>query len=434
MVKNKIKVLMLGWEFPPIINGGLGVACFGIAGELVKKVGLTLIIPQSSLDAKIEGLELIGLNHQKVKRLIKEDREKLEIFEDVHYIEANLDPYSQEVFKEFQYYNEKTKKGETIREEEIYDDHNIFLSDELYGADLNKKVIEYTKRVIKISEQSSFDIIYAHDWMTFVAGLELKKRTGKPLVIHVHSLSFDRVGVKDRSWVYSIEKLAMKQADVIIPVSSYTGRVCAQHYDADFKKIHPVYNGVEKIDAVQEEKSFSERLVLFLGRVTVQKGPNVFLEIATKVLEKNENVRFVVAGDGDQLKGLMSTGIYEELGSKIHFTGFLDREKVNKVLSMADVYCMPSVSEPFGLSALEAAQFRVPAVISKQSGVSEVLSGALKADYWDSDKMASHVLNLLDDDLLKKEVIKQSLKDLEELTWASAVAKIEDIFKKVMSR
>lgn len=429
LLNMKKKVLMLGWEFPPIINGGLGVACYGIAKELSQLVDLSLIIPKSSRDFKVDQLNVIGLNHLGTLSTDSIDQKHIEVLKELHFVDADLDPYSNEYAGREaleEHVIEKTKKLTTTNNE-----GNIFSSGDLYGISLDKKVLEYTKCVLSLAENMAFDVIYAHDWMTFAAGVELKKRTGKPLVVHVHSLSYDRVGVEDRSWVYSIEKLGMEQADIVVPVSKYTGRVCAQHYDIDYKKIVPVYNGIDAGDIQKGKKNFPEKLVLFLGRITAQKGPEVFLEIASKVLAENENVRFVMAGSGDQLKQMIENGAYKNLGSKFHFTGFLDKKKVEKLLGMADVYCMPSISEPFGLSALEAVQYGVPSVISLQSGAAEVLKGALKANYWDVDLFANHVMNLLNDEKLRKEIVDLSNRDLERLTWEKAGGQLKEVFEKV---
>ena len=415
---------MLGWEFPPMINGGLGVACLGIAKELAKKVDLTLIVPKSSLKFKIENLNLIGLNNQRVADCIAMDELQLEVFDNLYFIDSELNPYAEVNEKD----NSDIREKLFNRTETIVEEGNIFEGNDLYGSSLNKMVVEFTHCVLALAEKMSFDIIYAHDWMTFVAGMELKKRSGKPLILHVHSLSYDRLGQESKGWVYAIEKLAMKAADAIIPVSRYTGRICTQYYEVDFKKIFPVHNGVDTFKILKVNKQFEEKVVLFLGRVTTQKGPSAFIEIASKVFEENKNVRFVIAGAGDQLEGLVKLGVNSELKKRVHFTGFLDREKVNTLLAMTDVYCMPSVSEPFGLSALEAAQFGIPTVLTKQSGAAEVLKGALKADYWDVNLMSMHVLALLSDGELRKEVIETSYLDIQKLTWNSSVKKIIDVF------
>jgi glycogen(starch) synthase len=426
-----MKVLMLGWEFPPVISGGLGVACHAISNELAQKVHLTLIIPQASNELIIDQMEVIGLNQQESLLTDEDEQRVIDTFESITRIKTSIEPYqqdyaSQEVLKKERKVSLKT----TTKQLNV--GANIFSFDDLYGIALDERVIAYTKEVLKIAENKTFDIIYAHDWMTFAAGVELKKRFKKPLVVHVHSLSYDRVGVENNGWVNSLEKIGLNAADCVIPVSNYTGRICTQYYQVDYKKVYPVHNGIEKINTFKEQKAFPEKLVLFLGRVTSQKGPSLFLDIASKVLEKNKDVRFVVAGAGDQLKEVIKEGAYREIGNRLHFTGFLTKDKVHKLLAMSDVYCMPSVSEPFGLSALEAVQFGVPTVISSQSGAAEVLHGALKANYWDVDRMAKHILILLENNKIRELVVNNSLKDLDELTWKKTVARITEVFEKVV--
>ena len=276
-----------------------------------------------------------------------------------------------------------------------------------------------------------FDIIHCHDWMTFPAAMLVKQQSKKPLVVHVHSLEYDRSGPESKNWVFDIEKEAMSKADIVVPVSNYTGSIAQEHYGIAAAKIFPVHNGADTVEVFKVKNEFPEKLVLFLGRVTGQKGPQYFLDIASKVLQHAPNVRFVMAGTGDQLRDLIENGAYKNIGTKFHFTGFLTKEKVHKLLSMTDVYCMPSVSEPFGLSALEAAQFGIPCVISKQSGVSEVLFGALKADFWDIEKMASHIITLLQNNSLKDALVKDAFNDLKNCTWDKAAEKILPLYNKV---
>ena len=226
----------------------------------------------------------------------------------------------------------------------------------------------------------------------------------------------------------------MEQADAVIPVSKYTGTVASGHYGIDPAKVYPVHNGADPVEAFHSKKKFSEKLVLFLGRLTAQKGPEFFLQIAAKVLEKTTNVRFVMAGTGEKLRQLIETGAFNKVGDRFHFTGFLNKQKVNELLSITDIYCMPSVSEPFGLSALEAAQFGIPAVISKQSGVAEVMQGALKADFWDVNKMAQHIVDLCEDEDLYKRVVEQSTADTLNSTWDRAAEKIVTLYEQLLNR
>jgi glycosyltransferase involved in cell wall biosynthesis len=223
----------------------------------------------------------------------------------------------------------------------------------------------------------------------------------------------------------------MREADRVIPVSRYTGEIVHRHYGIPLEKIRPVHNGADPVEAFTTKKKFPEKLVLFLGRLTAQKGPEFFLEIASRVLAENQDVRFVVAGTGEKLRPLIESGAFRGLGGHFHFTGFLSPEKVRELLAMTDIYCMPSVSEPFGLSALEAAQFGIPAVISKQSGVAEVLRGALKADFWDVELMAGHINRLLTDEGLRQQVIAQARSDIASSTWDAAARKVIDVYHEV---
>jgi glycogen(starch) synthase len=428
---KRLRVLKLGWEFPPLINGGLGVACLGLSRALAKHVDLTVLVPKASPGAAFDGFNLRGLNELTVEELEKvEERYRYESFAHVRNIPVELNPYDDGLLAE-----SIEVKGSTVQDifsRTTQRQLEAFKIGELYGPDLGSKVIEFSKVAAKIALLESFDLIHAHDWMTFLAGVEVKKATGKPLIVHVHALQYDRAGANARGWIYEIEKYGMETADRIIPVSRYTGEIIATHYGINPKKIRPVHNGADPVEAFATRKKFPEKLVLFLGRLTSQKGPEFFLETASRVIARYPDVRFVVAGTGDKLRPLIESGAFRGLGAHFHFTGFLDPEKVRDLLSMTDVYCMPSVSEPFGLSALEAAQFGIPAVISKQSGVAEVLKGALKADFWDVELMAKHITDLLTDAELCQKVVQQARLDIEPATWGAAAAKVMKVYNEVV--
>jgi glycogen synthase len=430
MKKNSCKspkVLMLGWEFPPIISGGLGVACLGLAKALSKHTDLTIILPKSDPDFLVENVELIGLNNIEIEKLrnVRFTTSEYGLFAETEMVEGNINPYDTAIMMYDTMMSEDSQSR--IEEKKKAERLGRFSIGELYGDNVIQNVKEFSRYAVQLALKKDFDIIYCHDWMTFLAGVEIKTATGKPLVLHVHSLEFDRNGPASQGWVYQLEKYAMEWADAIIPVSHYTGSIAEHHYGIRPDKIFPVHNGAEPVKVFNDVKYFPEKLIVFLGRVTGQKGPQFFLDIAHRVIEKTPDVRFVMAGTGDRLRGLIETGAYKNIGTKFHFTGFLTKEKVHKLLSMADVYCMPSVSEPFGLSALEAAQFGVPCVISKQSGVAEVLTGALKSDFWDVNQMSDQISSLLIDDSLRKSVIKKSFKDLENCSWNNAAEKIVEV-------
>lgn len=430
---SRLRVLKLGWEFPPLINGGLGIACLGLSRALAKHVDLTVVVPKSSPEADYSDFHLVGLNLVTLTELQQaESRYRYESFAQVRQVPVFLDPYEDgglvgDALTELR----ALPGGEAIFSETTLKQLDSFKVGELYGPDLGGKVVEFSKVAAKLALLEDFDIIHAHDWMTYLAGIEVKKATGKPLVVHVHALQYDRAGADARGWIYDLEKYGLDEADRIIPVSRYTGEIIATHYGINPAKISPVHNGADPVEAFATKKKFPEKLVLFLGRLTSQKGPEFFLETAAKVIAKNPKVRFVVAGTGDKLRPLIESGAFRGLGGHFHFTGFLDKQKVHDLLSMTDVYCMPSVSEPFGLSALEAAQFGIPAVISKQSGVAEVLQGALKADYWDVELMAKHITDLLEDEELRARVIEQAKLDIEASTWDAAAAKVMKIYEEL---
>lgn len=453
MISRAVKrprVLKLGWEFPPLINGGLGVACLGLSRALAKHADLRVVVPRAAPEVKYDGFRLTGLNNLGAKDLRPtEDKYRYESFAEIKRVPIPLDPYASDETK----VEKVSREPDALRkpnnlcepdEPQEPDDEiplsqttknqlEIFKKGDLYGGDLGAKVIEFSKVAAQLAMKWDFDIIHAHDWITFLAGIEVKKATGKPLVVHVHASQYDRAGADDRGWIYEIEKYGMQEADRVIPVSRYTGEICAGHYGINRRKIRPIHNGADPVRVFQTEKAFPEKLVLFLGRLTAQKGPEFFLEIAGKVLKSNKNVRFVMAGTGERLKPLLESSAFRGLGGRMHVTGFLNKDKVNELLSMTDVYCMPSVSEPFGLSALEAAQFGIPAVISRQSGVAEVLKGALTSDYWDTDRMAGHINALLTDDQLREQIVKQAASDIQASTWDAAAEKVVAVYRELLS-
>jgi glycogen synthase len=434
LIMKRLRILKLGWEFPPLVNGGLGIACLGLSRALAKEVDLTVIVPKSSPDADFPTFSLRGLNQLRFEEITTaESRYRFESFAQIQRIPIFLDPYdSGEIPIELSVITDQKVATEATFSETTRQQLDSFKIGDLYGSDLPSKVIEFSKIAAKIALLEEFDVIHAHDWMTFLAGVEVKKVTGKPLILHVHALQYDRAGATDHGWIYEIEKYGMEQADCVIPVSRYTAEIIASHYHIDTAKIRPVHNGADPVTTFTTKKKFPEKLVLFLGRLTSQKGPEFFLETAARVIAQNPAVRFVVAGTGEKLRPLIETGAFHGLGDHFHFTGFLDRDKVHDLLSMTDVYCMPSISEPFGLSALEAAQFGIPAVISKQSGVAEVLKGALLADYWDVELMSKHINDLLTDEALRARVVAQAQLDIAASTWDAAAAKVITIYQELV--
>ena len=304
----------------------------------------------------------------------------------------------------------------------------------MYGDDVEYKVSEYADYVAALASNLDFDIIHVHDWMTMLAGLKVKYQSGKPLVIHAHALSYDRSGPDARGWNYDLEKYGLQNADAVIPVSYYTGNVVEKHFGINPAKIFPVHNGIEPVEVFHVEKSFPEKLVLFLGRITGQKGPEIFLDIASKVIAQNDNVRFVMAGNGDQLKRIIETGAYRKVGNKFHFTGFLKGDDVDHMYAISDVYVMPSVSEPFGIAPLEAVRHNTPVIISKQSGVAEVLTNAIKIDFWDVDAMADAIFGLLHYHSIARMFTELGASELKKLEWEHVAAKLVTVYEKTIAQ
>lgn len=421
MSQSRKKVLMFGWEFPPVISGGLGVATLGLCKALAPMANVQMVIPKSVPNFSIPNIKLVGLNsftQQELDQLFTHENK----FYRKHYHQHqhwDINPYTK--VPEGEYIHQKffSVFQEQIRPFEIED---------LYAGDVIKKVIEFARIAVQYGLNQSFDIIHAHDWMTFLPAMELKRRTGKPLVLHVHSTEYDRSGPESKNWVYDLEQQGMHEADFIIPVSHYTGRICHTHYGVPEHKIRPVHNGIEPIVPLVKAKPFKEKLVIFFGRITMQKGPSFFVEAAKIVLQHQPNVRFVLAGSGDQMNALIEKIAAYGLGDKFSFTGFLNKQKLNELLAVADVYCMPSVSEPFGLSAVEAVQYQLPTLISTTSGVAEVLNGALQFEFWDTHKFAQYILAALQYDGLKHSVVESNAKSLKQITWEHCAAEVMGVY------
>ncbi|MBA3665576.1 MAG: glycosyltransferase family 4 protein [Bacteroidetes bacterium] len=413
------KVLMLGWEFPPIINGGLGVACHDLSSAMSDIADITMVVPKTSPGFKMKNMNLVGINNIDVNSFERDPANyHTPLPFRLHSVAADIDPYHSENIpgSASGFGSDNATSGKEKLE--------AFNIDSLYGGDVIKKVMQYADITATLAASMPFDVIHAHDWMTMLAGIKIKERTGKPLVMHIHSLEVDRSGPENKGWVYELEKKGMEYADLLMPVSHFTASNISKYYGIKEDKMKVVHNGSSPVKAFKSKRNFKEKTVLFVGRLTRQKGPEKFLDIASRVLEKDPDVRFVMAGVGDYFRTVLEKSSYRNIGNRFHMTGFLNQEKLRYLLSVSDVYCMPSVSEPFGLSAVEAAHFGIPCVISKQSGVAEVLSGALKFDFWDDKKAASYILNLLHDEVLSKKVAEDASTNLKNITWDISARKI----------
>jgi glycosyltransferase involved in cell wall biosynthesis len=422
---------MFGWEFPPHITGGLGTACFGLTKGLLKHgVEVQFVVPKAYGDESQEAVRLINASDVTV---MMNDPVFREYWNQITYMEigSNLIPYvGPEDFQQMVSENLNVKVEESGR---VFSEKFQFSGK--YGHDLMEEVARYALVGAAIAANSEFDVIHAHDWLTYSAGVAAKKISGKPLVVHMHATEFDRSGENYNENVYEIERKGMAEADRVITVSNLTRNIVIDRYHIDPNKVITVHNAVEppeQTEMLDAEKHVKEKIVTFLGRITFQKGPEYFIEAACKVLERDKNVRFVMAGTGDLMEKMIKRVAKLKISSHFHFTGFLKGENVDRMFAMSDVYVMPSVSEPFGISPLEAMRSNVPVVISKQSGVAEVLNHVMKVDFWDVDAMADAIYGLLHYKSINDMFISEGSEEVNNLKWESAARKVADVYESVV--
>jgi glycogen synthase len=426
-----MKVLMFGWEFPPHITGGLGTACFGLTKGLLKHgVEVQFVVPKAYGDESQEAVRLVNASDVTV---MMNDPVFREYWNQITYMEigSNLIPYvGPEAFEQMVSENLNTRIEQSSR---VFSEKFQFSGK--YGHDLMEEVARYALVGAAIAANSEFDVIHAHDWLTYSAGVAAKKISGKPLVVHMHATEFDRSGENYNENVYEIERKGMAEADRVITVSNLTRNIVIERYHIDPAKVITVHNAVEPQETTElldAEKHVKEKIVTFLGRITFQKGPEYFIEAACKVLERDKNVRFVMAGTGDMMEKMIRRVAKLKISSHFHFTGFLKGENVDRMFAMSDVYVMPSVSEPFGISPLEAMRSNVPVIISKQSGVAEVLDHVMKVDFWDVDAMADAIYGLLHYKSMSAMSVAEGTEEVNNLKWESAARKVADIYESLV--
>jgi len=427
-----MRVLMFGWEFPPHISGGLGTASYGLTKGMATMDDLEVIfvVPKVWGDEDQSVVRLVGANRTPVsyrKIFYKGTRtsiEKIEVF-------SKIIPYTDP--EDFW----KQVSAEIVGHRLFVQTNNKGMVDfsGRYDHNLLDEIYKYSIVASVIAEENDFDIIHAHDWLAYPAGIAAMEVSGKPLVIHVHATDFDRSGGNVNPEVYRIEKSGMDAASKIITVSNMTRDIVINRYNIHPDKVETVYNAVEHVeftDDIVVNKGFDEKVVTFLGRITLQKGPEYFIEAAYKVLKVMKNVRFVMAGSGDMMERMIRRAASLRITDRFHFTGFLRGMDVYTLLAMSDVYIMPSVSEPFGISPLEAMQSSVPVIISKQSGVAEILTHAVKTDFWDIDAMADAIYGILNYPALSSMFIKNGKEEVVRLKWDNSAKHIRDIYERVI--
>jgi len=464
-----MRVFMLGWEFPPFISGGLGTACYGLT-KAMSTLGtdILFVLPRPVSTPFSTHLRLVA--PKPGSALASPTTEfRMDEFENVTFrtVDAQMvDPYTRPEDYQTQIKTIKEERTRitkatpidpvltppipalapavetTVKKAEpglkVDGPQPGFLGSGSPGAhyagDLFSEIQRYASLATEIARNEQCEVIHAHDWMTFPAGMAVAALKGVPLVVHVHSTEFDRSGIHVDTRIYDIERRGMHAAMKVIAVSHLTKTIIVQQYGIDPAKVEVVYNAIEANGAMNEFDSEKykihkdEKVVLFLGRITMQKGPEYFIAAAKKVLEVMDNVKFVMAGSGDMIRRTIEMAAAMGIGHKVLFTGFLRGGDVDKVFKMADLYVMPSVSEPFGIAPLEAMSHDVPVIISKQSGVSEVLQHALKVDFWDINEMANKIIAVLRHPPLASTLRQHGSFEVQKMSWTDAARGCIDVY------
>lgn len=402
-----MKVLTFGWDFPPSRNGGLGVACYGLTRELVNQgVEVIFVLPRRQ--------EVIGGS----RFVFADNNPKVQVME----VSSSLIPYHSGLSKvatilRYDSDGKPVYKMRTIVEEAHRFAHEASL----------------------IAKKENFDIIHAHDWTSYLAGVAAKVATGKPLILHVHATSFDQAGGSnvDPS-IFSIEKEAFAVADTIVTVSDFTRRIIIEKHGVSPDKVEVVHNGCD-VDEPKKQtptlaalKAEGKKIVLYHGRITIQKGVDYFVKAARRVIDVDSSVVFVISGWGDMTNQIINQVGEMGLSKHVIFAGALWEEERDRMYQTADLVVMPSVSEPFGLVPLEALQHGTPSLISKQSGVGEVLTHVLKVDFWDVDEMANKILSALRYPVLREQIVKEGKKELHRLSWREAASKLFTLYRRLI--
>ena len=396
---------MFGWEFPPNNRGGLGTACYGLTKGLSNNgVDVTFVMPKGNSEhnhINVVTTNDLYIGNKKIK---------------MKYVDSLLSGYMTE-----NEYEDSFKKL-------VFSNSD---SGELYGENLFEEVRKYAEKAGIIAAFEDFDVIHCHDWMTFQAGINAKRTSGKPLVVHIHATDFDRTGGNPNQAVYDIEREGMHAADKIIAVSNYTKNMVVEHYAVSPDKIEVVHNAVIRTKKPKSRFRKQDNVVLFLGRLTMQKGPDYFLEAAYKVSKLVPDTKFVIAGKGEMYRNMVDRVAELGLAKNVLFTGHLKGEEVDEAYRMASLYVMPSVSEPFGITPLEALKNDTPVLISRQSGVSEVLNNALKTDFWDVDDMTNKIVGVLKYNPLHSSLVENGTRELNNLSWDKSAAKCLDVYRQL---
>jgi glycogen synthase len=469
-----MKVLMFGWEFPPHISGGLGTACHGLTHSLSKEnIDILFVVPKLFGGESADRTDFInasnvpiatgsdhleeylssGLIHPSIRHSLYSAIEKKGSVQHIE-VPSTLSAYRSPAFGEassaIEHWNYTFEERLTLSTEtgknageasktvsrsmktiDTLPDKAAYRFSGFYGPNLMEEVRRYAQVGAAIARKFDFDVIHAHDWMTYLAGIAAKKVSGKPLVVHVHATEFDRSGEQVDTQVHAIERQGMAEADSVVTVSNWTKKIVLSRYCLPEEKVFVIHNGiVPKKNSPRPETvpPVGSHIVTFLGRITHQKGPLFFVEAARKVLDQIPDVHFVVAGSGDLMPLMIERIAQLRMSSHFHFTGFLKGKDIDKVWSMSNVYVMPSVSEPFGIAPLEAIQAGVPVIISNQSGVAEVMPHAIKVDFWNSNEVAAAICSVLRYKSLSNTLTRNSAEEIADISWSTAAKKLTNLY------
>lgn len=423
---------MIGWEYPPQITGGLAMASRGLARALgALGHSVYFVVPRITGDEPRDAnVTVLGVNSREIPLSFEELQRFL--IDTMHLYGTS--PYASPTGLTASITEGRELAAGVLQGLTTNTMQNMAELQGGYGARLYSEIQAFAEFVARIAEHLSIDLIHAHDWMTYPAGLYAAHVSGKPLIAHVHATEYDRSGDHPNQYVFDLERHTFLSCQGVITVSNYTRSILISRYGIPADRVFPVHNAAEFDLQYQEEvqKPLREKIVLFLGRITFQKGPDYFVRAARKVIEKYQNVRFVMVGTGDMYHRMIEMAADLGIGRYFHYTGFLKRPEIDRIFRMSDLYVLPSVSEPFGISVLEAMVAGVPAIVSRQSGVSEVIDHCIKVDFWDVDEMARQILQVLQDESLHTELAEGGRSEALSLSWDESAKNITDIYRKII--
>lgn len=423
-METKVKVLMFGWEFPPMINGGLGSACYGLTRHLaLNDISITFVLPHISQRMHHYFLELIDGSSVDVTNSEESKKKEVKAVEDYQHLsqcikhESLLAPY------------DSAERYQKIYEQISQNNHK-------YAPSLHEEIDRYVQLGKALGKKKKFDVIHVHDWMSFEAGIEAKKTSGKPLVVHFHTTEYDRRFDAPDKKILEIEQLGIDHADAVIVVSNVMKKQLVNRYNIKPEKIEVVYNAIEKGETISFDKKLSEfqnkRVVFFLGRITSQKGPTIFLEAAKLVRQEFDDVVFVMAGDGDMASFVKQECFRNDMDECFFFPGYLRGAEKDKLLAVSDIYILSSLAEPFGITLAEVMQYEIPIIMTEGLGAKEVVPSAIEFKFGDPEDLAKKISELLRSPSLGIDMVKNYGKHLDRLDWNISAKKVESIYNRLI--